>query len=135
LSSKPRPKKPSKRVREATPPEPEKTWTGMPQEISDVEVAFPAHAKRLMPPYESIPESYKMGDGWGAKLFRDMFYFGLKTVSFVPKEGIDSKTAFRNIRAVCGSFEPKHEHKEAAVAYMFELWFESAKWERGEPTK
>lgn len=32
------------------------------------------------------------------------------------------------IQAIMRSFEPKHEHKIAACAFLFELWFNKAEW-------
>jgi hypothetical protein len=44
-------------------------------------------------------------------------------VKFYPREGVDPEKAFRAIKATLGSFAPKHQHKEAAVAYMLSCWF------------
>lgn len=105
-----------------------------PQVISDVELAFPAKVKHLMPDMKDIPEEFKQFCGRGTKwnqLFSDWFYSGLSKLDLVPKDGIDKNLALRHIRAVMGSFEPKHEHKEAAVAYLLSLWFtDESSWER-----
>lgn len=100
-----------------------------PQEVSDVDIAFPAHVSHLMPKYAEIPEQYKRGGSWGNKLFSDMFFNGVKGLELTPKKDIDPKKAIRHIKCILGSFEPKHEHKEAAIAMLLEEWFESAKWE------
>lgn len=44
--------------------------------------------------------------------------------TFTAKEGVDATKALSAIKAVLASFEPKHEHKEAACAYMLSEWFE-----------
>jgi hypothetical protein len=109
----------------------------MPQDVSDVELAFPARVNHLMPKYEDIPKEFRNWNSetiWN-KLTSDWFYKGFKSLDMKPKEGIDVKKAMRHIRAILGSFEPKHEHKEAAVAYLLSQWFEEPKWEIREPSK
>jgi len=44
-----------------------------------------------------------------------------------PKDGVDVKKAMRALKAALGSFEPKHEHKMAAVGYMLSQWFDRGK--------
>jgi hypothetical protein len=39
------------------------------------------------------------------------------------KDGINRKDALLHAITVLTSFEPKHEHKIAAVAYLMFLWF------------
>jgi hypothetical protein len=36
---------------------------------------------------------------------------------------VDGELAIRHLQVIQASFEPKHEHKEAAVAYLASLWF------------
>lgn len=43
------------------------------------------------------------------------------------KPGVDAHKALRAIKAVLGSYEPKHEHKEAACAFMLSEWFDKEK--------
>lgn len=40
--------------------------------------------------------------------------------------------AFRHLAACQGSFEPKHEHKQAAVAWLASLWFGEVIWKSDE---
>lgn len=95
-----------------------------PQQIDDVSLAFPASVKDLMPAYTEIPaESRRQSNPW-VKWQQEWFFSGLKRYP-VPKEGIDRKAAMRHLNTIQGSFEPKHEHKEAAVAYLASLWFTS----------
>jgi hypothetical protein len=47
------------------------------------------------------------------------------------KEGVDGNLAFRHLSAIQRSFTPKHEHKEAAVAYLASLWFEDVDYGEG----
>jgi len=98
-------------------------WT-TPQEISDVEIAFPAHVLNRMPEWDEIPPEFKRhrGTRWNELMAR-WFYDGLKGHEFCAKEGVDKDAALRHLMAILGSYEPKHEHKEAAVAYLMSLWF------------
>lgn len=100
----------------------------IPQEIPDVMLAFPASVeKELMPEYKEIPEEFRdlnRKTPWN-DLFSKWFFEGLESDEiFIPKEGIDKMSALRHINAIMRSFQPKHEHKEAAVAYLLSLWFQ-----------
>jgi len=104
-------------------------------EITDVELAFPARALEWMPPMEAIPPEFHDMNGqteWN-RIARAWFYTGLpSTTGFHVKEGVDGAAALRAISATLGSFAPKHEHKEAAVAYMLASWFDKITgWESG----
>lgn len=103
--------------------------TLLPVPISVVEMAFPAHALRdLMPPMDSIPEPFRNESGEAAKwceLQSRWFYKGIDGIEMIPAEGIDPAMAFRHLKAIQGSFAPKHEHKKAAVAYLLSRWFTS----------
>lgn len=96
-------------------------WS-QPVEVSDAQVAFPANLERLLPPMNEIPEElrYRSGTAWNRIVGR-WFFTGLRG-RFVWKEGIDGEAAMRHLRACMGSWEPKHEHKEAGVAYLLSLW-------------
>lgn len=99
----------------------------MPQEIEQIEAVFPGSVKHLMPPYEDIPDEFK---DWNSKnkwndAVSTWFFKGLpKGTTITPKEGIDPAKAMKHLATIMRSFEPKHEHKEAAVAYLMSLWFE-----------
>jgi hypothetical protein len=108
------------------------TISFLPQEVDALDMAF-GRTKGLMPPRDSIPEEFDRFNGtWGNRLFNDWFYGGVKNLQLTPKPGIDKAKAMSHIRSIMGSFEPKHEHKETACAYLFDLWFDgsTAKWER-----
>jgi len=101
-------------------------------EIDDATLAFDASVRHLMPPQSDIPDEFRFSipakNKWN-RLFNDWFFLGLTSLELTPKEGVDQDKALRHIRAVMGSYEPKHEHKEAAVAYLFSEWFEDEKHE------
>lgn len=106
-----------------------------PHEVSDVNMAFPARVVGiLMPSYEDCTEGLKaLGNherGKWVEFQRKWFYDGLpETTQVHTKPGIDSEKAFRHLICVQGSFEPKHEHKESAVAYLASLWFEDVEYD------
>jgi hypothetical protein len=102
----------------------------MPVEVDDVSIAFGGGGDlaKMMP---KVPENYPDRQKW-ERFQNDWFYHGLKsTAGLVAREGVDKDKAIRHLKTIQGSFEPKHEHKEAAVAYLASLWFEpSSTWER-----
>jgi hypothetical protein len=101
-------------------------------EVSDVDIAFAARALDWMPSWDEIPEEFKYGDTEWNKIVSRWFFRGLsEKVEFHPKKGVDAEKAFRVIQATMGSFAPKHEHKEAACAYMLSEWFTKIKnWKK-----
>lgn len=102
----------------------------LPQSIDDATFAFPASVEHLMPKYAEIPKEFKQWQGtkWN-QFFDDAFFSGVKNVSFKPKPGIDAKAAWRHVQTIMRSFEPKHEHKTAACAYLLSLWFDDITYE------
>ena len=102
--------------------------------VSDVQLAFPANVDDYLPPWDTIPEEFKgHGNKWNS-LF-NMVFFGssrAKDVWMKPKEGVDPALAGRHLKCVMGSFAPKHQHKEAGMAYLMSEWFED--WGYGEET-
>lgn len=95
-----------------------------PQEVDNLTMAFPTNISHLMPSMEEIPEEFKSYHNPWCKLFSEWFYKGISQSKLVAKESIDREKALRHIGTIMGSFEPKHEHKEATVAYLLSLWFE-----------
>ena len=105
-----------------------------PQQVSGLQLAFPAHVVgTLMPEMSEIPPEFKNSNRpnkW-VQLQRDWFFAGITQDKLKPIDGIDKTSALRHLAAIQGSFEPKHEHKEAAVAYLASLWFEAdSTWEK-----
>lgn len=101
-------------------------------EVSAVQAAFPCDVKKMMPKWEEIPEEFKDGKTKWNKLFSDIFFCGVTKLEMEPRKDVDTTKAFRHIKAVMSSFEPQHEHKEAAVAFLMNEWFTDAIWERAE---
>ncbi len=99
-------------------------WS-QPTPVSDIEVAFPTEALKLMPSMEEIPKEFKLyPGGYYNKLFSEWFYKGISRDRLPAKDGVDQSTAIRHLLCVIGSFEPQHEHKAAAAAYLMSLWIE-----------
>ena len=98
--------------------------TAQPQEVTDLHIAF-GKIDNLMPPMADIPSEFKsFGNPW-VKFQQDWFFNGLPNeAEFHPRDGVDGRKALRHLMAIQWSFNPKHEHKEAAVAYLASLWFE-----------
>lgn len=101
-------------------------------EIDNVDVVF-GNIKH-MPRYDKIPDEFKRHNGNAyVTAVSKWFFKGAKAgpqglvvdgIKFTPKEGVDQTKALAAIKAVLGSWEPKHEHKEAACAFMLSEWFD-----------
>lgn len=101
--------------------------------LDGIEVAFgPRRCLDIMPTYE---ECRKTRANWQKyeTLVSDWFYLGLASFDATPRDGVNKDAAIRHIKSVLGSFEPKHEHKEAAVAYLIHEWFSDVKWKAKRP--
>lgn len=99
-----------------------------PATVDAAEMVFGGKMSQLLPPYASIPDEFKDHYGQWNKLASGWFFGGLpKGTAFIPKDGIDAGKAVAHLRAILVSFEPKHEHKEAGVAYLMSKWFAEIK--------
>jgi hypothetical protein len=103
-------------------------------ELNGVDVAF-GNIKH-MPKYEAIPEDFRRGNNDYCRAVSTWFFSGAKGtpdglivghMKFTAKPGVDRNKALAAIKAVLGSFEPKHEHKEAACAFMLSEWFDKSR--------
>lgn len=109
-------------------------------DVDDATLAFPADVSDMLPPWEAIPNRFKCrgtdekADKW-LNLFSDLFFRGVDSIALAPKEGIDAVKASRMIKACMGSYQPKHEHKEAGCAYLLDTFFEDGIWEPTKPKK
>ena len=104
-----------------------------PQDVTGADMAFGhCNVYAMMPPYSEIRDYDRQGNK-GHDLFSEWFYCGLKSVDGLkPREGIDKAKALAHIQSIMRSCEPKHEHKTAGCAYLFEKWFDldASTWER-----
>lgn len=95
-----------------------------PIEVSDLESAFPANVEHLMPALTDIPEEFRERSSNWLQLVNRWFEIGLPaTVQFAPNEPFSAEKAYRHLDCILRSFQPKHEHKMAAMAYLSSLWF------------
>lgn len=92
-----------------------------PVAIDDATLAFPHSViGKLLPKWDAIPDEFKSNHNKYAELARKWFLNGIKGITFNPD--LDSNTAGRHLQACLGSYEPKHQHKIAGVAYLMSLW-------------
>jgi hypothetical protein len=92
-----------------------------PTAIDEVTAAFPAIViGKLLPRQMDIPEEFKSRHNAYSKLASEWFTQGVEAIAF--NAGIDALTAGRHLQACLGSYEPRHEHKIAGVAYLMSLW-------------
>jgi hypothetical protein len=82
----------------------------------------------LLPDYAIIPEDFKRDRTPWNKLQSRWFFEGLPAKELGdPKSGIDRGKAIRHLAEIQQSFDPAHEHKSAAVAWLMSRWFEGTK--------
>lgn len=102
----------------------------LPINVSEADKVFGGSVRKILPEWSEIPDEYD-GRGVWTRWQQEWFYKGL-TKYPVPREGIDLRQAMDNLACVQGSWAPKHEHKEAGVAWLASLWFSSPD---GQPIK
>src|SRR3990167_2714718 len=97
-----------------------------PQEVTWPEMVFGGGDKldKLMVPMEQIPEEFRNGRNPYVELQQRWFYNGLNGCLLKEKPGVDRKKALAHLATIQGSFQPRHEHKEACVAYLMSEWFD-----------
>jgi hypothetical protein len=95
-----------------------------PKQIDGIQAAFPTSVEDFLPDYGAVPDEFKSRHNKWVKLVSRWFFSGLKGAQFKWKDGIDGDTALRHLKYCMGSWEPKHEHKEAGVAYLMSLWLD-----------
>jgi hypothetical protein len=100
------------------------------QEVTGLDLAFGGDMKKLLPAYNDIPEEFRRGRTKWNKVVSDWFFFGLKNANWVPKDGVDQNKALSHVKAIMGSWDPSHEHKEAGCAYLLSEFFNDVKYER-----
>ena len=84
--------------------------------ITEPEVAF--STERLLPPWEAVPEDFRMGNVY-TELATAIFYgTELPKCTIILNEGVEAEKLNKCIRAHLQSWGPKHEHKIAGVGLM-----------------
>lgn len=95
-----------------------------PRAATGLDVAFgPSRMSEWLPAWEEIPVSFRRDRGPWCVLASRWFLMGLTTAP-VAKAGVNQTHAIGHCKTILMSFEPKHEHKIAGVAYLMSLWFE-----------
>lgn len=89
---------------------------------NDSENIYTINVMELMPSRNDIPDEFKKDRNEWVKWQQQWFFNGLEKFP-EPKEGIDMQLAIRHLQRINSSWTPKHEHKEAGVAYLASLWF------------
>lgn len=98
------------------------TWD-QPHDVDEVTAVFPALVVgTLLPPMSEIPEDFRRRRNKWCNVAMKLFYSGGRLPQ--AKEGVDAMKARRHLMAVLGSFEPKHEHKEAGAGWLMSMWYE-----------
>ena len=105
----------------------------LPEKTNSLDLAFGGNMEKLLPPRKEIPEEFWSNNTKWNKIVSNAFFRGGKFTKVVPKDGIDANEALAHFCAILRSFEPKHEHKEAACAYLLSIWFEEIEFEAGTP--
>lgn len=97
-----------------------------PQPVTKLDLAFGGPIRELMPSYAELPEDFRRERDQFSELVSKWFFSGLDVKKITPKDGIDRDAALRHCGAIMCSFEPKHEHKIAGVAWLMSQWFDRA---------
>jgi hypothetical protein len=98
-----------------------------PQEIDRISQAFPASViGKLLPLEKDIPAPYWENNHPMAEVVSHWFYFGLNPKAELElKAGVDGHVMMQHLTTCLRSFEPKHQHKIAGVAFLLDQWISS----------
>lgn len=115
------------RIERAAPPVALKLGKHQLPIFGGLDMAFGARLKDY-PPYAEIPEQFKRHGAPECKAVSALFFRGgtLADHGRKLKPGVDKAAFFSSLRAMLSSFEPKHEHKEAACAWLMAEYTEPA---------
>ena len=96
-----------------------------PQNVDRLSVVLGGNMEQLLPAYSTVPDEFKRDSNKWVQIFHKWFFSGLpKGTRFTMKPGIEADQAIAHLKAIMASFQPKHEHKTAGVAYLMSKWFE-----------
>lgn len=120
----------------AAKPRKKKADFSNPMEVDDVELSLGVKALEIMPAWSAIPAEFKTENKF-TPLFNAIAFRGaeIKSVGFVKAhvgrtdELVTYRKAMRHLNCIVRSWEPEHEHKEAAFCYLCSLWFKDIKFE------
>lgn len=94
----------------------------VPKGLDAIDVVF--GVRPPLPAWDDIPGEFKCSRNEYARVASSLFFNGgrLSDFGLTIKDELDDGDVMRALRACLGSFDPKHEHKEAGVAYMLSQW-------------
>tara|TARA_Y100000310_G_scaffold344349_1_gene456651 strand:- start:3469 stop:3849 length:381 start_codon:yes stop_codon:yes gene_type:complete len=104
-------------------------------EIDNVNLAFPTDSHII--PRDQIPKEYKSNGEKSryAEFYMHAWYDStgktFEEMALIPRDGVDPKLAWRAIQNTSGSWDIKHQHKEEAIGYMLNEWYEHM-WYEGD---
>lgn len=87
-----------------------------------IDSELPRRTADCMPAYADIPKEFKTGLHPWSRWQATWFFEGLDAKP-EAQGGIDRDAAMRHLNYIQRSWDTKHEHKAAAVAYLASLWF------------
>ena len=94
-----------------------------PKTVPDVQFAFPAYIiGTLIPEWDDLPDEFRNRTSGYEELAGHACFNSVEIQPKVLRDGVDAKLANRQLNAIVRSLQPKHEHKEAAIAYLLSLW-------------
>lgn len=97
----------------------------LPVHVDEAMYMFPAEIRDMMPAEAEIPDDFWDGSNPWVKLSRRWFFDGVGADDkFYARDGIDPETAYRHLSCIQRSWQPRHQHKEASVAFLASLWFD-----------
>ena len=100
-------------------------WS-QPKDVSEAHLVFGGNVTgEFLPERSEIPREFFDSHNKWASFVSNMFFRGWDGADpvLIRKPDVDADVAFRHIRTVVGSWEPKHENKIAGAAYLLSLWF------------
>lgn len=107
--------------------------------VTDVDRAFPTSRAlgASLPGFDVIPPEFGTLTSFGHtkwnRLFNAVFVhagrMSWKRFGLLPKEGVVAADAWRALEVLLGVRDIKHEHKEAAWAFLASEWFADCRWE------
>lgn len=98
-----------------------------PHDVSDLVLAFPASVVgTLLPEDRLIPREFHDSRNAFHRLASGIIHGNPPEGDWETKPGIDGERMSRHIAACARSFEPKHEHKIAGIAYLLSLWLKGS---------
>lgn len=101
-------------------------WAPADRPVAAIDLAFSLPTWReVLPPYDRLPVEYKRGEARGCKFVTSWFYHGVSNIKMEPKPGVTEEQLGRVcqvVKAIIGSFEPKHEHKIGGLGFIIDSY-------------